>query len=82
MVVNNMNREEAEARMLRAIRDLALTRGYPPTYRELADDLKLSVSQAWLVVKRLEAAGLVNANPRIARGITLAPAGSLAAAGG
>lgn len=79
MVVNK--REEDEARMLRAIGALTLTNGYPPTYRELADELRIGVSQSWLIVRRLEAAGLVNANPRIARGITLARPGGVAVPG-
>lgn len=67
-----MNREEVEGRMLHAIGDLTLTNGYPPTYRELADATGLALSQTFIVIGRLKAAGLVNANPRIARGITLA----------
>lgn len=65
------NAAQRRARMLDAIRDSILTRGYPPTAQELADGAGVHRSQAQKDLETLRDAGLIELDARALRGIRL-----------
>lgn len=61
--------------VLRAIDDLTLALGWPPSRKELADRLGLSVSRVQQRVEELVELGLVRMEPRCSRAIQLTERG-------
>lgn len=69
-----------EARtVLRLIVDSVSSNGYPPSRREITEAIgKVSYSEAQRVVRVLEGKGLVEIEPRTARGLRITRAGMVA----
>lgn len=67
---------EKQKELLAAVHRLTKLCGYPPTRREIADELGLTglngISEQ---LERLEASGCLQIAPRIARGLTLTARG-------
>ena len=67
---------EKQKELLAAVHRLTKLWGYPPTRREIADELGLTglngISEQ---LERLEASGCLTIAPRIARGLTLTARG-------
>ena len=61
--------------VMESIEDFTDTNGYPPTYRELAEDLGLCLSTVYSSIGRLEGKGLVERRARISRGLSVTEAG-------
>ena len=55
--------------VLLAVGHLTHERGYPPTYREIAEELGLSVSAIHRIVAAMVKAGDLMADPHLARSI-------------
>lgn len=63
-------------RVLRAIERLTLERGYPPTVRELGDELDIASTNGVVChLRALEEDGLIDRRRFTARAIVLTPAG-------
>lgn len=61
--------------VLDGIEDFMETNGYPPTYRDLAESLNVSLSTIYIRVERLAGKGLVEKRPRCARGLSVTEEG-------
>jgi repressor LexA len=74
-----MDLTEKQARVLACITQWIRDRGYPPTFQELAQELRLTEKNARDYVLILERKGYLRRQPNVARGITLLqqPAGEL-----
>ena len=66
-----MARPEKQARVLARITQWIRDRGYPPTFQELAQELRLTEKNARDYVLILERKGYLRRQPNVARGITL-----------
>jgi repressor LexA len=66
-----MDLTEKQARVLARITQWIRDRGYPPTFQELAQELRLTEKNARDYVLILERKGYLRRQPNVARGITL-----------
>jgi len=66
-----MDLTEKQARVLACITQWIRDRGYPPTFQELAQELRLTEKNARDYVLILERKGYLRRQPNVARGITL-----------
>jgi repressor LexA len=66
-----MDLTEKQARVLARMTQLIRDRGYPPTFQELAQELRLTEKNARDYVLILERKGYLRRQPNVARGITL-----------
>lgn len=66
-----MDLTEKQARVLARITQWIRDRGYPPTFQELAQELRLTEKNARDYVLILERKGYLRRRPNVARGITL-----------
>ena len=66
-----MDLTEKQARVLARITQWIRDRGYPPTFQELAQELRLTEKNARDYVLILERKGYLRRQPNLARGITL-----------
>jgi repressor LexA len=66
-----MDLTEKQARVLACIAQWIRDRGYPPTFQELAQELRLTEKNARDYVLILERKGYLRRQPNVARGITL-----------
>ncbi len=64
--------------LLQAIARLSAKHGFPPTVRELAAELEISVVRAAQLLDRLEVKGLVERRRMVARALWLTAAGRAA----
>lgn len=74
-----MEKEDRKAKVLEAIVNLTDKNGYPPSYREIGEEITLAHSAVFDTVKRLKADGLINDNQALrSRALTLTDAGRAA----
>lgn len=67
---------ERQLEVLLLVRDLTDWRGYPPSYRDLADALRVASSNTVAEhVRALVARGLLESTPKVARSLRLTAAG-------
>jgi repressor LexA len=62
---------DTQRRVLRAVRDLIVQQGFPPTAQELADRLGISPATAHEQVSQLVRKGFIRREPRKARGLAV-----------
>lgn len=69
-------KEEGKARVLTAVFEFMAQRGYPPSYRDLGEELGMPHSQVHGYVRELRADGLIDErDPQVSRAITVSSAG-------
>lgn len=77
-----INKEVRKAQVLEAVARLTQIRGYPPSYRDLADDVGIAHSAVFYVVETLRTDGLIHEREaKHSRAITLTDTGRLALGG-
>lgn len=67
------SRRAVRTEVLKAIHDFNRSAGYPPSYRELANQLGTAHSNIWYAVEQLRESGYVSGAPRsgLARALVL-----------
>jgi len=77
-----MKKEERKARVLEAVVTLTERDGYPPSYRDLGEEIGLAHSAVFNLVEELRRDGLINDRKALhSRAITLTAAGQSALGG-
>lgn len=61
----------SEVRIMEALAEFTETHGYPPTMREIANIVELSVSTVRIYYHRLKGRGLLAITPRTQRGVVI-----------
>ena len=71
-----MTKEERKARILEAVHLFLLEQGYPPSYRDIAEQMGVAHSLVHGLVKELRDAGLIHERPpQVSRSLSLTAAG-------
>lgn len=66
-----MNQIDRHDEALAFIRRFISLSGYPPSRREIADSLGMSVSTVQILIQSLIDEGLITVSPRVSRGVVI-----------
>lgn len=70
-----MTEADIDRRLLNFIREHVEQHGYPPSVREVAEDIDRSLAATARRMRRLHAEGMLRVTPGVSRGVAVRPEG-------